>query len=105
MKEIHKLTVGDFREYHVANPQVWTLFKKFTMQVISRGYRHFGAKCVMERVRGHVNVETKADPWKLNNNFASFYARMFMAAYPEYLGFFRRRLSVADSLYPPGGEA
>ena len=104
MKANKKLTIQDFLDYHAANPKIWELFLKFTMQVISRGYRHFGAKCVMERVRWYINVETKEDPWKINNNFAAFYARKFMEMYPEYLGFFRRRLSVADALYPPEGH-
>ena len=101
---VDRLTVRDFRAYHKANPQVWKLFKKFTMQVIGRGYRHFGSGAIIERIRWFVNVETKNDPWKINNNYRSFYARKFMEMYPEYDGFFRRRESVADGMFPPGGS-
>lgn len=92
-----------FDTYHRNNPQVWILFKKFTLQVIGAGYKHYGAAAIFQRIRWHINVETKADPFKVNNNFVPYYSRMFMVAYPEYNGFFRRRESHADALFPPGG--
>lgn len=100
-----RLSVSDFLTYHRNNPQVWTLFRKFTLEVISRGFRHYGASGIWERIRWHVEIETLGEPWKVNNNYRAFYAREFMRQYPEYLGFFRRRESVADGLYPPADLA
>lgn len=96
-----RLTVAQFLAFDRANPQVWELFRTFTLQVISRGFRNYGASGIWERMRWHMEVETPAgEPWKVNNDYRAFYARKFMLEYPEYLGFFRRRESVADGLYP-----
>jgi hypothetical protein len=104
------LSAADFMAWHRANPQVYELFRKFALDIIRRGYRHYGAAAVMERIRWYLDVETVApeggrrEPFKCNNDYRAFYARKFMEEYPEYMGFFRRRESVADTLYPPKDE-
>ena len=37
MEADKKLTTQDFLDYDAANPKIWELFVKFTMQVLSRG--------------------------------------------------------------------
>ena len=100
-----RLRVDDFLAFHRDNPRVWELFRKYTLAVTGRGFRHYGAGGIWERIRWHVEVETRGEPWKINNNYRAFYARKFMSQYPEYLGFFRRRESVADALYAPDALA
>lgn len=78
-------------EYHKKNPQVWKLFEHYTFQVINRGYKHYGAKGVMERIRWHTDVETTGDRFKVSNNHTAYYARYFHHMHPEHDGFFRTR--------------
>jgi len=86
-----------FAAFHLANPRVWRLFKRFALDVISSGQINYSANAIFERIRWHMEIETKSDEVKLNNNFRAYYARMFHLAYPQHEGFFRnRRLTSED---------
>lgn len=85
-----------FEIFHRDNPQVYELFRRFTFQAIDAGRKDFGAKAVVERIRWSSMVETTGDIYKINNNFVSFYARMFMENHPEHQGLFETRRSKAD---------
>lgn len=91
------LNKAKFLNYHNDNPVVFNMFERFTMNAIKSGRKNFGAKLVGERLRWYSQVETKNDIFKINNNYISFYARMFEEKHPEYKGFFRKRKSVADN--------
>lgn len=81
-----------FCEFHRANPQVWRLFVRFTLDVIAKGFKHYSSKSVFERIRWHTDIETgAADGFKLNNNYTAAYSRLFHEAYPEHADFFRLR--------------
>jgi len=41
-------------------------------------------------------IETRGEPYKLNNNHHSVYARMFIAEYPQHARFFQLRSSAAS---------
>lgn len=86
-----------FNEFHKKNPQVYEMFRRFTYQAIDAGRKDFGAKCVVERIRWSSMVETTGDTFKINNNFTSFYARMFMDSHPEHYGLFQTRIAAADN--------
>lgn len=80
-------------EFHKENPKVWELFVKFTFEVIERGFQHYSVNGVFERIRWESDW-ADADgrsTFKLNNNHRPFYARWFMARFPEHRGFFRLR--------------
>lgn len=78
-----------FVEFHKANPEVWRLFKRFAFETISRGFQHYSSYAVFERIRWHVNIETRTfDGLKLNNDFRPYYSRLFEVAHPEHNGFF-----------------
>jgi len=81
-----------FCEFHKANPRVWTLFKRFTFELIHAGFEHHGAGAVVERIRWHTNIETRSeDGLKISNDLRAYYARLFHAAHPQHDGFFRNR--------------
>jgi len=82
-----------FWEFHNGNPEIWTLFQKYTFQVIEAGLPSFGALHILSRIRWFVWIETKrfGDLYKINNNHAAFYARLFHREHPEHEGFFRTR--------------
>ena len=80
--------------FHQNNPRVYELFKRFTFEVIKKGVRKWSADAVMHRVRWEASLITDDPKFKINNNYITFYARLFMAEYPQHQGFFeiRRRL-------------
>jgi len=87
----------DFCEYHQKNPQVYTQFRRVTLQTIQKGFKRYSAKGIFEIVRWHSGVRAE-DPegFKINNNFVPFYARMFMREYPQHEEFFETRKSKWD---------
>lgn len=86
--------------FHVAHPDVYEIFKKKTFELISAGKTNYSSDGVLTSIRWDYDTSSKATHRapKLNNNFTPFYARLFMAQFPEYTGFFRLRVSVADDI-------
>ena len=86
-----------FLKYHDNNPDVFDCFCDLTNKTIAKGFQHYGSQGILELLRWQTGVTT-TDPkgFKINNDFAAFYSRMFEAVYPEYKGFFRKRRSAAD---------
>jgi len=98
LKTRHDEIKALFWEYHVAHPKVWELFCIFTLERITRGFKHYSAKGIYERIRwetDQANHEGVA-AFKLNNNYHALYARMFMDNYPQYRTFFRTRHLISN---------
>jgi hypothetical protein len=97
---------ANFEKFHRDNPRVWQLWCMFTNQMIKAGFEHGSAKLVAERIRWETSVETTSDPpVKLNNNYTSRYARLWMEACPGWKGFFRTRNLSANSVDSTIGAA
>ena len=92
------MTIDDFKEYHATNPDIFEAFEKYTFQAIDAGRKYLGSQVILERIRFYSMVEAKQDQFKINNNYAAFYSRMFEDKHPKFKGFFRKRRSVADNL-------
>lgn len=86
-----KNVYNDFKQFHKENPEVYTLFQRFTDQVRHRGYKTFGARAIWEQLRWYTLIETTEEPYKLNNNYAPLYSRMLMLHQSGYKGFFKSR--------------
>jgi hypothetical protein len=86
--------LAQFKEFDRQNPEVWELFVRFTRQTIQKGFRNYSAQLIIERLRWHTDKpdERGQSTFKINNNFNTFYARKFMAFYPQHEGFFRLRV-------------
>ena len=80
-----------FDEYHQMNPHVYDLVKHYAMEAIMAGHKHYGMQSVIERIRWHSKIESTDPDFKINNNHAPFYARMFNAEFPQFGEFFRTR--------------
>ena len=77
--------------WHRMNPHVYELFTRFTLDVIRRGFKQYSSKAIIERIRWHTEIETAGEEFKMNNNYAPYYARLFMKDYPEHAEFFRTK--------------
>lgn len=80
-----------WRKFHAENPEIWTLFEKFAFQAVWSGRDRYSPRAIAHRIRWHVDIETRGDVFKLNNNHIAFYAREFESKHPKYRGFFRLR--------------
>lgn len=87
-----------FEQYHRINPHIYAQFRYYTLKAIQSGYKNFGSQMIIERIRWQTGVVAKQSDFKINNDFAAFYSRMFMIEYPSYSTYFRTRQSQADEL-------
>lgn len=86
-----------FEEFHALNPHVYELFVRYSRMALDRGFERFSAKAVFERLRWHLNFETRGDDtFKINNNYTALYARKTMEEYPEFVGFFELRERISE---------
>lgn len=85
--------VDSFVAYHTENPQVFKVFHQFAEDLRRAGRKHYGASAIFERIRWHFAVETKAEDFKLNNNYRSCYPRLLIAMDPSFADFFETRHS------------
>jgi hypothetical protein len=81
-----------FLRFHRENTHVYRLFEGFTREML-----------VLQRTRWEYIIDTTGDDFRLNNNYAPFYARLLMYRCPDLIGAFNLRRSVADdaSLFDP----
>lgn len=81
----------EFEKFDRENPEVYWMFEKFTMAAYHAGAKKLGAKMIWERMRWHVRFETYGSDFKLNNNYTSYYAQMFLDKHPDLSGLFDTR--------------
>ena len=84
-----------FKEFHLANPGVWALFKQFALTA-SDVTEHYSAKALIERIRWEMEIETNGDEVRINNNFTAYYARLFHVDQPRLGSFFRNRKRTSE---------
>jgi len=84
-------------KYDRENPQIYEMFKRFTLELINARRVRFGASAIIERLRWEA-MTTSNGRFKMNNNYSAFYSRKFVAEFPQYSGFFRMRKAKADSI-------
>ena len=82
-------TVEAFIAAFKASPEVWRQFERFALEVCTKG-RAIGSKAIIERVRWEAEVENNEE-WKVNNNWAPYYARVFEFKHPRFSGFFQKK--------------
>jgi hypothetical protein len=85
-----------FEEYIALNPQVWELFEKFTMERISKGFKHYSSQGIMHRIRWETAIVTEGidretKVYKIPNGISPYLARHFHKQHPEYKEFFETR--------------
>ena len=81
----------DFKKFHATNPRVWWLFKRFTLEAIGSGMKHYSSDAVCHRIRWHTAVETSGESVKINDHYTAYYARLFEAKFENMAGFFSKR--------------
>lgn len=86
-----------FSQFDMENPDVWLMFERFTFELINRRKRRYSARGIFHRIRWETAIQGKDDmPFKLNNNWSPWYARKFIAKYPQHSDFFSTRFARAD---------
>jgi hypothetical protein len=102
----HPFVVAFFT-YHKKHPEVWELFQKFTWQAIHSGRQRFSTHAIVNRIRWETTINYtsgnyEGEEFKISNNAAGAYSRMFMQKFPEHEGFFQVKPCVFDDVELPG---
>ena len=87
-----------FLYYHYENPHIWEAFERFCLRAIERGHTKLSAEFVVNIIRWETKISAKDEDFKINNNYKSFYSRLFLQMHPEFETFFELRDSIADEL-------
>lgn len=82
----------EFLEYHKTNPHLYEAFKQVAFDAMKLGFKTYGANGIFEIIRWK-RAERGDGEFKINNNYAPLFARLFVNEYPQYEGFFRFRQS------------
>lgn len=77
----------NFKDFDNDNPHIYQLFKMLTLDYIKSGRTKISAKLIVEEIRWHYWVKSKA-AIKVNNSFTCWYARKFAMDYPQHAGLF-----------------
>lgn len=85
-----------FREYHEANPEIYRQLRRFALEARAAGAERLSINLLFERLRWFTTVEAKGDPFKVNNTFRAWYARLLMQQEPALAGVFETRKAEAD---------
>jgi len=87
--------LSKYEEYDRKNPQIYEMFRRFTLEAVRLGRKRFSAEAVINRIRWETMVRGD-DEFKINNNIKPYYSRKFMNEFPECEGFFQLRKSKVD---------
>jgi len=94
MTQIELSFLPNFTRFHRNNPMIFNEIVKFAdKQRLKR--HHYSIEIILNVVRFHTDLSGKGDPFKINNNYKPYYARMYME-YRDCKGFFQLRGSLAD---------
>ncbi|QGH75301.1 hypothetical protein I5G61_gp53 [Mycobacterium phage Quesadilla] len=85
-----------FERFHDANPKVYDVLVQMARAWRATGRERCGVQQLFERARWEIAMTTVGDEYKINNNFAAFYARLIMWNEPDLDGMFSCRSSEAD---------
>jgi hypothetical protein len=86
-----------FKIFHRENPHVFEHFCRFAFQVIKAGKKRYSADAILHQIRWHVDIETRGDLVKVNNDFARCFGDLFCATYPVHSDLFERRKRTSEN--------
>ena len=84
----------EFCAFHAENAAVWDIFCQYARVIWhERDYKTYSVNAIFEVIRWHSHIPglRGEDNFKVNNNHHAFYAREYMAQFPQYGNFFRIR--------------
>jgi hypothetical protein len=94
------LAPARFEAFHRDNPHVYVKLRELA-RTVARTRRRIGIAALFERLRWWAAFETvDVPPFKLNNDYRAYYARLLMQE-PELAGLFATRASRADTQETP----
>ena len=74
------------------NVHIWQAFEQEAAKVISKGYKHYSARTIVEVLRHQSAIaENSTSGWKINNDIIPYLARTFAFYNPHHANLFEYR--------------
>jgi hypothetical protein len=86
-----KWTKENFEKHDAANPHIYSLFKRFSLQA-SNYKKKYSAKSIFHRIRWETMVTEYDSDFKIDDGWIAHYARKFMSEHPHLSEFFETRV-------------
>lgn len=83
-----------FMAFHAANPHVLDALEALAAQWLAR-HPKVSVKALVERLRWESGISTTGDPYRLNNSWTAFYARLLVERRPQWADCIEFRLAHA----------
>ncbi|GAA2656645.1 hypothetical protein GCM10010307_70450 [Streptomyces vastus] len=80
-----------FEAFHASHPWIFEALEELTAQWVRDGGGQIGIKALFELLRWSSPRLAGGEPFRLNNNYTSRYARLLCARHPEWAGVFQLR--------------
>lgn len=92
----HKELTGEsiresFEKFNKDNPLVYDTFRQMALKAINSGRTKLSSKMIVNVIRWEVYLETNDANFKINDSFTSYYARHFIAEFPQHVDKFATR--------------
>tara|TARA_R110002074_G_scaffold265342_4_gene437566 strand:- start:326 stop:691 length:366 start_codon:yes stop_codon:yes gene_type:complete len=84
----------NFKTYHRNNPNVFAKIAEYADRA-RQTRKKYSIEIIINVVRFWTDLNGVGDPFKINNNYKAYYARMYMQ-YRNCKGFFEERSSISD---------
>lgn len=81
----------EFLEYLPGNLHVYEAFEREALLVARRGFKHYGARTIIEVLRHRSNLAEVGGTWKLNDWHTPYLARLFALLNPDHALLFEFR--------------
>lgn len=85
-------TLEGFKKFHTENPHVYARFKLLAEQMKATGRAKYSSKLIINVMRWESDLETNAEPFKINDRWQSIYGRLLAFYHPEFEDFFEFRV-------------
>lgn len=90
---------GRFHAFHTGNPHVYEVLVAKAREWAAAGNGKLGMSLLFGMVRWVLALETQGDPYRINDHYIPFYARLIMQQEPDLRGIFNLREAPEADLY------
>jgi hypothetical protein len=90
-QEIETLVSKEFLTWLPNNLHIWEAFCEQAFKVRERGFSHYSSRTIIHFLRHHSAINEVGGPWKINNNYSPYLARLFDHRFPGSAGLWEYR--------------
>lgn len=80
-----------FRAFHADNPHIYRELERVALAELTRGAARLSIAKMAEQLRADYGTSSIGDPFKINNSYRAYYARLLIHRHPELDGKFELR--------------